>query len=232
MTDPSLVILFDVDNTLFDNDRFKSDLAARIQRDFGDAGSASYWKHYDALRERLGFVDYLGALQGLRGDIDESTALLRMSEYLLDWPFAGNLYEGALAAVEHCKAFAAPAVFSDGDMVFQPRKIQRSGIWDAVEGRVEITVHKEQSIDAMRIHFPAAHYVMVDDKPNLLAAMKKAMGAALTTVFVRQGHYAAQAQDTPIEPPPDRTIERIDVLCACDAAWFHADAPFTPQAAQ
>jgi len=220
MTPAGLVVLFDVDNTLFDNDRFKSDLAARLLEDFGEQGSACYWKHYEALREQSGYVDYLGALQRLRDDLGETPGLLRMSEFVLDYPFARNLYPDALAAVAAIGAFATPAVFSDGDIVFQPRKIQRAGIWDAVGARVEITVHKERSIDAMRVRFPATHYVMVDDKPNLLAAMKRTMGEALTTVFVRQGHYAADAAGKAIEPAPDRIVERIGELVAQSAAWF------------
>jgi FMN phosphatase YigB (HAD superfamily) len=225
--DTGLMVLFDVDNTLFDNDRFKAELAARLLRDFGQAGSDSYWKHYDALRDRLGYVDYLGALQDMRGDLDETPEMLHMSDYLLDYPFAANLYPDALAAVARMKAFSTPAIFSDGDMVFQPRKIRRTGIWDAVDGRVEIAIHKEQSIDAMRVRFPAAHYVMVDDKPLLLAAMKKTLGSALTTVFVRQGHYAAESAGTAIDPPPDRTIARIGELCGHDRDWFLADTRTT-----
>lgn len=215
-----IVFLLDVDNTLFDNDRFKSDLAARLLHDFGPIDSAKYWKHYDALRNELGYVDYLTALQHLRADVDETAALLQMSAYLLDYPFPENLYRGALGAIAHLGTFGTPAVFSDGDIVFQPRKIQRSGIWDAVGGRVIVTVHKQDALDAMQDQFPASHYVMVDDKPQILAAMKTALDAKLTTVFVRQGHYAAETELATISPLPDRMIERIGDLCALGLPWF------------
>ena len=218
--DDGLVILFDVDNTLFDNDRFKSDLAERLLRDVGEQGSASYWRHYEALRLQHGYVDYLGALQGMRGDLDETPAMLELGDGLLEYPFAGHLFDGALDALAHAATLGTTAIFSDGDVVFQPRKIRRAGIWDAVRGRVEITVHKQQSIDAMRVRFPAARYVMVDDKPDLLAAMKTAMGETLLTVFVRQGHYAAEADLAALAPGPDRTIDRIADLCGKDPDWF------------
>ncbi len=229
-----LVFLLDVDNTLFDNDRFKSDLAARLLHDFGPTDSETYWKHYDALRKQLGYVDYLDALQRLRAEVEQTPALLQMSAYLLDYPFPANLYRDALAAIAQLATFGTPAIFSDGDIVFQPRKIQRSGIWDAVGGRVIVTVHKQDTLDAMQKQFPASHYVMVDDKPQILAAMKSALGDRLTTVFVRQGHYATQTDMATISPLPDRTIERIGDLCAQGLQWFLRDAASvtaTPQAA-
>ncbi|HEY2345545.1 MAG TPA: HAD family hydrolase [Xanthomonadaceae bacterium] len=228
LSGPDIVILLDVDNTLFDNDRFKDDLRERLLRDFGPERSAIYWKHYDALREQLGYVDYLAALQRLRLSIDETpelkqtSDLLQMSSFLLDYPFTGNLYPGALDAISHLRTLGAPAIFSDGDIVFQPRKIQRSGLWDAVAGRVEITVHKERSLDALRVRFPAAHYVMVDDKPQLLSAMKRIMGDDLATVFVQQGHYAAEAAGLALDPPPDRTVDCIAELCNATTDWLYA----------
>ena len=219
-----IVFLLDVDNTLFDNDRFKSDLAARLLRDFGPTDSQTYWKHYDALRKQLGYVDYLDALQRLRAEVDETPALLQMSAYLLDYPFPANLYRDALSAIAHLASFGTPAIFSDGDIVFQPRKIQRSGLWDAVSGRVIVTVHKQDALDAMQEEFPASHYVMVDDKPQILAAMKAALGDRLTTVFVRQGHYATETDLATVSPPPDRTIERIGDMCAQGLPWFLPEA--------
>lgn len=228
MLNADTVILFDVDNTLFDNDRFKAQLSARLLADLGADASARYWQHYEALRAQAGYVDYLQALQRLRLEIEETPPLLAMAGWLLDYPFAGNLYPGALAAIAHLSTFASTAIFSDGDIVFQPRKIERSGIAEAVQGRVLVSVHKERSLDVLRERFPASHYVMIDDKPQLLAAMKRAMGAALTTVFVRQGHYAAEADVAALEPPLDRTVEHVGALCAVDAAWLtniHVPAP-------
>jgi FMN phosphatase YigB (HAD superfamily) len=147
-----------------------------------------------------------------RAGLDDHPELLAMSEFLLEYPFAARLFPGALDAVAHLKTLGRPAVLSDGDIVFQPRKILRSGIWDAVEGRVMIYLHKERVLDHMQQRYPAKHYVMVDDKPNLLASMKSILQVRLTTVFVRQGHYALAPESKSVEPAPDMMIERIEDL--------------------
>jgi len=226
-----VVFLLDVDNTLLDNDRFAADLRARLEQAFGAAECERYWTIYADLRKQLGYADYLATLQTFRIGLDDDPDLLRMSAFLLDYPFAERLYPRALEAIAHLHTIGLPVVLSDGDVVFQPRKIQRSGIWDAVEGRVLIYLHKERMLPAMQQRFPASHYVMVDDKPQLLAAMKQALGDKLTTVFVRQGHYAAEATNMTIDPPPDRTIERIGDLCDHDLDWFLADASTAATAA-
>jgi FMN phosphatase YigB (HAD superfamily) len=207
-----VVFLLDVDNTLLDNDRFAADLGNRLEQAFGAAERARYWQIFAERREQLGLADYLGALQLFRSGLDDNPQLLEMSQYLLEYPFSSLLYPGALAAVAHLGSLGTPVVLSDGDVVFQPRKIQHSGIWDAVAGRVLIYLHKERVLDHMQRSYPAAHYVMVDDKPNLLAAMKSVLGPKLTTVFVRQGHYALAAQSNAVLPAPDRVIERIGDL--------------------
>jgi len=221
MTDHSdIVFLFDVDNTLLDNDRFGADLGERLEQSFGPEQRARYWSIYDALREKKSIADYLGALQAFREGLDGDPELLRMAAFLLEYPFTERIYPRALEVLGHVSTMGRPAILSDGDIVFQPRKIKRSGIWDAVEGRVLITVHKERSLDLLQQCFPASHYVMTDDKPNLLSAMKRVLGPRLTTVFVRQGHYAAESAGTVIDPAPDRQIERIGDLLDCDASWF------------
>jgi FMN phosphatase YigB (HAD superfamily) len=206
------VILLDVDNTLLDNDRFTADLGERLESSFGAAERARYWDIFARRREALGLADYLGSLQEFRAGLDDHPDLLGMSSYLLEYPFASRLFPRALAAVAHLRAFAVPVVLSDGDIVFQPRKIQRSGIWDAVAGNVMIYLHKERVLNHVRQRYPAKHYVMVDDKANLLAAMKLALGAQLTSVIVRQGHYALAAESKSIVPAPDLTIECIGDL--------------------
>lgn len=225
LTSRDVVFLLDVDNTLLDNDRFAADLRARLEKAFGAAQSLRYWALYADLRETLGYADYLGALQAFRAGLDDDPDLLQMSDFLLDYPFAERLYPHALAAIAHLRALGLPVVLSDGDVVFQPRKIQRSGIWDAVEGRVLIYRHKDLSLPAMQQRFPARHYAMIDDKPKLLAAMKRVMGDRLTTVFVRQGHYAAEAVAATIDPPADRVIERIGDLCDHGLDWYWLQAP-------
>jgi len=216
----TIVFLLDVDNTLLDNDRFSADLGEHLERVFGAAERVRYWKIFGDRREQLGVADYLGSLQLFRTGLDDDPHLLRMSEYLLEYPFPALVYQQALAAVAHLAAIGNPVVLSDGDVVFQPRKIQRAGIWDAVAGRVLIYLHKERVLDHVQRRFPASHYVMVDDKPNLLAAMKGVLGAKLTTIFVRQGHYAHDAGSNPHASPPDRVIERIGDLMTLNLSDF------------
>jgi len=232
--DRDVVFLLDVDNTLLDNDRFGADLGARLEQAFGADQRDRYWAVFAALREELSYADYLAALEKFRVGLDDDPDLLQMSSFMLEYPFADRLYPHALEAIAHLSTLGLPVVLSDGDVVFQPRKIQRSGIWNAVEGRVLIYVHKERALDAMQRRYPARHYVMVDDKPLLLAAMKRTLGEKLTTVFVHQGHYAAQyaAQaNTVIDPPFDLEIERIGDLLDRDRADFLAASPLGVAAA-
>jgi len=207
-----VIFLLDVDNTLLDNDRFGADLGDRLEQAFGASERARYWEIFGRLREQLGLADYLASLQAFRSGLDDHPDLLAMSEFLLEYPFAARLFPRALEAVAHLNTLGRPVVLSDGDIVFQPRKIQRSGIWEAVRGRVMIYLHKERVLDHMQQRYPAKHYVMVDDKPNLLAAMKSVLKDRLTTVFVRQGHYALAAQSNSVDPAPDMIIERIGDL--------------------
>ena len=206
------VFLLDVDNTLLDNDRFTADLGHRLEASFGAAERARYWEIFARRRESLTLADYLGSLQEFRQGLDDDPKLLDMSQFLLEYPFASRLFPNALEAIAHLRTLGTPAVLSDGDIIFQPRKIQRSGIWAAVDGQVMIYLHKEKVLDHMQRRYPAEHYVMVDDKPNLLAAMKGTMGARLTTVFVRQGHYALAPGSAAVVPAPDLSIEHIGDL--------------------
>ncbi len=214
------VFFLDVDNTLLDNDRFGDDLGDRLEQSFGAFEKARYWSIIARRREELGLVDYLGSLQEFRAGLDDHAELLEMSQFLLDYPFDALLFPRSLETVAHLAAFGRPAALSDGDIVFQPRKIQRSGIWRAVEGRVLIYVHKEKVLDQVQNRYPAKHYVMVDDKSNILAAMKKILGPRLTTVFVRQGRYANDPQSNVVDPPPDLVIERIADLLALKPTDF------------
>lgn len=207
-----VVFLLDVDNTLLDNDRFAADLGERVERAFGADQRARYWAIFEALREELSYADYLGALEKFRVGLDDDPDLLQMSSFMLEYPFANRLYPRAIETIAHLGKLGLPVILSDGDVVFQPRKVERSGIWDAVQGRVLIYLHKERALDAMQRRYPARHYVMVDDKAQLLAAMKRELGPKLTTVFVHQGHYAAQSAITAIDRRPDLEIERIGDL--------------------
>jgi FMN phosphatase YigB (HAD superfamily) len=207
-----LVFLFDCDNTLLDNDRVQEDLRTHLQREFGSAESDRYWSLYEALRGEVGYADYLGAMQRFRAGLESDPRVLRLAQFLLDYPFADRLYPGALEAVAHCRRWGQTVMLSDGDVVLQPRKLRRSGIWDAVEGRVLIYIHKERMLEDMAQRFPARRYVMVDDKLRVLSAMKAILGDRLTTVFPRQGHYALDAAAIANYPAADIAIERIGDL--------------------
>ena len=206
------VFLFDVDNTLLDNDAVQSDLSAYLEREVGLVSRDRYWEIFEELRAELGYADYLGALQRYRLEHQDDPQVLRISFFLLDYPFAERLYPGALAALARCRREGLTVILSDGDVVFQPRKIQRSGLWDAVEGRVLIYLHKEQMLDAVERRYPARHYVAVDDKLRILAALKRSWGARVTTVFPRQGHYALDPAQTAPYPGADLTLEHIGEL--------------------
>ena len=211
-----VVFLLDVDNTLLDNDRVQDDLRNHLEREFGAASRDRYWAIFEALRTELGYADYLGALQRYRLGAMNDPRLLLMSAFLVDYPFADRLYPGALDALAHLRTCGLTVILSDGDAVFQPRKIQRSGLWEAVEGRVLIYIHKERMLDDVEQRYPARHYVMVDDKLRILAAMKKFWAGRLTTVFPRQGHYALDPHNLSAYPPADLAIERIGDLLNCD----------------
>ncbi len=220
-----VVFLLDCDNTLLDNDRVQDDLRRHLEREFGAASCQRYFAIFEQLRNELGYADYLGALQRYRlGDMDDSRLLL-MSSFLVDYPFADRLYPGALDAIAHLRGFGPTVILSDGDVVFQPRKLQRSGLWDAVEGRVLIYIHKEKMLNAVAKAYPAERYVMVDDKLRILAAMKEVWGDRLTTVFPRQGHYAFDTANVAAYPPAALTVENIGDLVRCDLATLLGHGP-------
>ena len=207
-----IVFLLDVDNTLLDNDRLRNDLMHHLADRFGTENRNRYSAILEELREQLGYVDYLSAMQRYRLTDMNDPQLLLMSAFLMDYPFSDLVYPGAFEAIAHLRRLGLTVILSDGDVIFQPRKIQRSGLWQAVEGRVLIYVHKEQMLDAVTKLYPARHYVMVDDKQRILAAMKKIWGERLTTVFARQGHYAFDLKDIAAYAPADITLEHISDL--------------------
>ncbi len=215
-----VVFLFDVDNTLLDNERIIDDLKRHIEQQFGAESRGRYFAIFEALHAELGYADYLGALQRYRLEHQCDTRLLLMSSFLVDYPFADRLYPGSLGTLAHARAFGKTVILSDGDVVFQPRKVERSGLWDAVEGRVLIYVRKEQMLADIERHYPARHYVMVDDKLRILTAMKKVWKDRLTTVLPRQGHYALDRNDTDAYPSADIVVDAIGDLVKYDLAAF------------
>jgi FMN phosphatase YigB (HAD superfamily) len=217
MTAPDeVVFLLDVDNTLLDNDHIEADLRNHLERMVGSENLDRYWATFEGLRAELGYADYLGALQRYRLEDLNDPRLLLISSFLVDYPFAKRLYPGALDVIKQLRAWGPTVILSDGDVVFQPRKVQLSGLWDAVAGRVLIYIHKEQMMEAVVQRYPAGHYVMVDDKLRILTAMKAILGNRLTTVCPRQGHYALDPKNLTAYPPADITVERIGDLVHCD----------------
>ena len=211
-----VVVLFDVDNTLLDNDRVITDLRKHLHREVGPQRARLYWCIFEELRSHLGYADYLGALQRYRAAHPRDLRLLTVSHFLIDYPFANRLFPNALDVIDHAKRWGTVAILSDGDVVFQPRKVERSGLSDAVDGRVLIYVHKEKELADVKKRFPARHYVLVDDKLRILTAVKRTWGDRVTTVFVRQGHYAHDPNVLAIYPPADVQINRIGDLLQCD----------------
>ncbi len=211
-----IVFLVDVDNTLLDNDRIQSDLRRHLERDFGAACRDRYWAILEQLFTDLGYRDYLGALQRYRVEHPRDVHLLSMSSFLVDYPFANRLYPGSLDVLERFRSWGQTVILSDGDVVFQPRKVERSGLFEAVEGHVLIYIHKEEALEDVERRYPAQHYVLVDDKLRILAAVKQAWGERVTTVFPRQGQYAHDQTIIAACPPADLTVERIADLLNYD----------------
>ena len=218
MTPESTVFLVDVDNTLLDNDHIQADLRRHLEREFGAACRDRYWAILEQLFTELGYRDYLGALQRYRVEHPRDIHLLSMSSYLVDYPFANRLYPGALDVLERLRGWGPTVILSDGDVVFQPRKVQRSGISEAVDGNVLIYIHKEEELEDIELRYPARHYVLVDDKPRILAAIKAIWQDRVTTVLPRQGQYANDAGVVASLPAADHTIENIGDLLAYDFA--------------
>jgi len=219
MTSGPTVFLIDVDNTLLDNDRIQADFKRHLEKEFGAECRDQYWTILEQLFVELGYRDYLGALQRYRVAHPRDIHLLTMSSYLVDYPFANRLYPGALDVLEHLRAWGDTVILSDGDVVFQPRKVERSGIFEAVDGRVLIYIHKEHDLDDVERRYPADHYVLIDDKPRILAAVKSVWGDRVTTVLPRQGQFA-HAPDAS-SYPADLTVERISDLLTVDLSVLH-----------
>lgn len=219
-----VVFLLDVDNTLLDNDRVIDDLNIYLTNTFGEERQQCYWEIFEQWREELGYADYLGALQRYREQNLRDPDFLHVSFYLLDYPFADRLYPDAMNVLKHLAPWGPTVILTDGDVIFQPRKIMRSGLFDAVESRVKIYIHKERELDDVEKHYPAEHYVLIDDKLRILTAAKKIWGDRLTTVFPRQGHYANDLKSVAEYPPADITIERIGDLLNYDLPTLRAAA--------
>jgi FMN phosphatase YigB (HAD superfamily) len=211
-----VVFLFDVDNTLLDNDRVTLDLRRYLEREVGRERNERYWTIFEALRNELGYADYLGALQRYRIEYPYDSHLLMVSTYLVSYPFANRLFPNSLDVIEHCRQWGPVVILTDGDVVFQPRKIERSGLFEAVEGNILIYIHKELELADVERRYPAERYVMVDDKLKILAAVKEVWKQRVSTVFPRQGHYALDPHINSTYGPADTSIKRIGDLLDYD----------------
>ena len=221
-----IVFLFDVDNTLLDNDQVIADLGKYLKREVGPARARFYWRIFEKLRTELGYADYLGALQRYRSEYPHDLGLLAVSRFLINYPFANRLFPNSLDVIERVKQWGSAVLLTDGDVVFQPRKVDCSGLYEAVDGHALIYVHKEHELADVEARYPADHYVMVDDKLRILAAVKNIWGLRVTTVFVRQGHYARDPKIMAACPAADLNLERIGALLNYDLQNFF------PRAAQ
>ena len=228
-TSQRVVFLLDVDNTLLDNDRIIADLMRFLEREVGRERQERYWRIFDDLRTEIGYADYLGALQKYRLEQPHDSHLLAVSSYLINYPFANRLLPDSLDVIDHLKQWGTAVIVTDGDVVFQPRKIERSGLFDAVDGNVLIYIHKERELDDVERRYPANHYVMVDDKLRLLAAIKDTWMSRVTTIFVRQGHYARDPQMLSGYRAADITVERIDRLLSFDLETLHRGHDMSPE---
>ena len=213
---PSVAFLLDVDNTLLDSDRVIADLMRHLDKSVGHALEQEYWTIFNRLRAELGYADYLGALQAYRNEHPRDLNILQVSSFLINYPFANRLFPNSLDVIDRLKAWGPVAILTDGDVVFQPWKIERSGLFEAVDGRVLIYVHKELEIADVTRRLPADHYVVVDDKLRLLTAFKAAWQNRVTTVFPRQGHYAHDPEILRRYPPADISIDHIGELMDID----------------
>jgi FMN phosphatase YigB (HAD superfamily) len=223
-----VVFLFDVDNTLLDNDRVTADLKKHLEREVGSQRAQHYWALFEQLRNELGYADYLGALQRYRNEYPRDPRLLIVSRFLVNYPFANRLFPNSLDVIEHVKQWGTAVILSDGDVVFQPRKVDRSGLGEAVHGNVLIYVHKEKELDDVELRYPADHYVLIDDKLRILSSVKKIWGPRVTTVFPRQGHYALDPQILANYPPGDVSIGRIGDLLNFDVTALMAAKATSP----
>ena len=212
------VFLFDVDNTLLDNDRIQADMGAHLARYYGKGVRDRFWEIFEQLRVELGYADYLGALERYRLEAMHEPRILRLANWLVDYPFQDRLYLNAIPVVRLAQRAGTVAILSDGDAVFQPRKVERSGLWSVFGDNVLIYIHKELELADVENHFPARHYVMIDDKLRILDAIKRSWGDRVTTVFLRQGHYATDPKQLAAYPPADISIDRIGDLLELDLA--------------
>ena len=212
MPTPNVVFLCDVDNTLLNNDHIIVDLMRYLEREVGHERQQRYWAIFEQLRVELGYADYLGALQRYRIEHPRDSHLLTVSSFLVNYPFANRLYPESLDVVEYLKQWGTVVILSDGDVVFQPRKVERAGLFDAVLGNILIYIHKENELNDVEQRYPADHYVLIDDKLRILTAVKQIWGSRVTTIFPRQGHYAHDPRILTSYPPADVSIERIGDL--------------------
>jgi len=224
MASEQTVFLFDVDNTLIDNDRIQADMASHLELNVGPERNRHYWELFEELRTQLGYADYLGALQRYRVEFPRDFHILTVSDFLISYPFANRLYPNSLDVVERCRQFGGGVIVSDGDVVFQPLKVRRSGLHEAFDGNVLIYIHKEFELDDIAARYPAAHYVFIDDKVRILSAVKRVWGPRVTTVFPRQGHYALDEKEVAKYPAPDVAIDRIGALLDYDLNTLTAAA--------
>ncbi|WP_158744178.1 HAD family hydrolase [Acidisphaera sp. L21] len=207
-----LVFLVDVDNTLLDNDQFQDALKAHIAKVSGPAARDRYWEIQEHLFHSLGYRDYLGAFQTYRLERPEDVDAIWLSLFVVDFPYATLLYPGALELIAALRKLGRVVALTDGDAVFQPRKLQGAGLIEPLDRHIMICVHKEAEVAEIERRYPAERYVVIDDKIRLLTAFKKVWGNKVMTVFPRQGQFGLDTKVIAANPPADIDVDRIAQL--------------------
>ncbi len=212
MPQQRIVCFLDFDNTLFDNDGLKADLNQQLSKVLTPAQVQRFWELYEQERHEEGTVDYPATMERFRSEISPALAD-RVWSLIWDYPFATRLFPGSLAVLAHLTALRArPSVVSDGDPLYQPHKIALSGVAAAVQDRVKVYIHKQDHLQEILAWQPADHYIMVDDKAQILADLARLAPGTFTTVHVKQGHYAT----APADPAPDIELAHISDLLQYD----------------
>lgn len=217
--DTRLVFLFDVDNTLLDNDRSKKDMSAALHKVLGDEGADRFWELYEQVRKEMDVVSYPETLKRFADSWEDAAVAEKAAQVINEWPYGKYLYPDSLAVVRHVSEMGEVAIVSDGDTDYQPRKIANAGLAEAVGHDVLIFTHKQESLHHVTEQLPGCHYVMVDDKESVLADADNVLGHSVTTVWVKQGHYATDAKYYK-KPDPDIVLDRIGELTRFKRADF------------
>lgn len=212
-----VAFLFDVDNTLLDNDRVRAELAETIERIVGPERGEAFWESYEQVRRDRDYVDYPNTIARFGRAFPDEVGYPDVADAILGYPYRAAVFPGAHDVLRQAQRVGPVAILTDGDPVYQPAKVARAGLTEAIDGPVLVFDHKEQHLAEVERRVPAERYVMVDDKPRILAAMSDRLGERMSTLHVCQGRYAHAAEHDEF-PDADRTVDAIAELLDVDLA--------------